>query len=686
MAKSKNNTYLSEKAGDKLNIVQEHYARSVDDMDQRRLRKNGWNDVLNEYHGVLPSNWPYITKIHDPVIRTTILEKTARLFNGKLRGRLVPRETGDVVKAKINNAILEYQWDKAQRGGSMIEKWALMDVQTRLYGASFAYCPWHIEYDDDGNLLYEGNEFLVLDPRDIFIDYTAKHVKDANWVQIREWKSIDEMEDKNKDLKSQGLPPMYKNLGVLRSLLSESNGGDKRERRYESQMKKIRGLEDRSGYDKAFPVLEVVTEMRDEEFIIFSPVYNVMINEGYKNPHKGVIPIVQLRYYPVPDDVYGEVEVESVLPLSRGINAILCGAIDEANITMKPPVKIAHGSGGIRMDTIVYGPDAQWLVGDSVNNVQEHQSSGAFVRNFETMYSALKAAFGTAMGDSSMGISSNDPFGDGNKTATEIKSKDQQKLSRDQYNQLYLEQALKDQMMIWLNNNKRFLLTDPEKQIKVIRIIGKDMLKDFAEYKLSDFTSDPESIQEIINFITESDVEVSDEEIKVLLKMSRVPRVPVIEGKEIFPKLEMDEQNETGTLRIEAEDLDGMYDYIPDVNSMSLGAEEERKSGTSKALDIVTNDKIKQQLMDEGYSLQAKEIIVQVLEDGGYRDGEKFLKKLDENRQQGQPVQPNGATEGNINAGFGPEGINGQQGVGPSGQAPIPNSQQQIPQPAIQGL
>lgn len=680
MAKSKENFYLTSRAKDKLSIVQEHYSRSVDDMDQRRLRKNGWNDVLNAYHGVLPSNWPYITKVHDPVIRTTILEKTARLFNGRLRGRLVPRETGDVIKAKINNAILEYQWDKAQKGGSMLEKWALMDMQTRLYGASFAQCYWHIEYDEDGEILYEGNEYKVLDPRDVFVDYTATHVKDANWVQVRDWKSLDEMEDKNTDLKKQGLPPMYKNLDWLRQILKEGNGGSKRERRYDSQMKKIRGLEDRVGYDKAFPVIEVVTEMRDEEFIIFAPEYNMMLNEGYKNPYKGMIPIVQLRYYPVPDDVYGESEVESVIPISRGINAILCGAIDEANITMKPPVKIAHSDGSVRQDTVMYGPDAKWLVGTSINNVQEHQSSGAFVRNFETMYSALKSAFGTAMGDSSMGISNNDPFGDGDKTATEIRSQERQKLSRDQYNQLYLEQALKDQMMLWLNNNKNFLFNDPEKQVKIIRIIGKDMLKDFAEYQLDQYTSDPESIQEIINFITENEGDVSDEELKILMKMSRVPKVPVIDGKDVYPKLEMDEQNETGSLRIESDDLGGFYDYIPDVNSLSIGAEKERQNGRTKALEIVLNDKLEAKLNQEGYSLQTKELVVQVLEDSGNRDGEKFIKKLNENNQLNQ------AGAGNLGAGISPQGIAGQQGMDTSGQPVVTDSQQQIPQPTGQTL
>jgi len=679
MAKDKNNNFLSEKDSNLLSqLVKDHYSRSVDDMDQRRLRRNGWNDVLKAYHGVFPKNWVYLSKVNDPIIRTTIIEKTARLFNGKLRGRLVPRETGDVVKAKINNAILSYQWDNAQKGGSMIEKWALMDMQTRLYGASFARVYWHTDYNEEGELVYEGNEFKVLDPRDIFVDYTATHVKDAKWVQLREWKTVEELEDVNKSYTDRGLKPLYKNIEWLKDKIENKTGGERRSARYESQLKNIRGLEDRVGTDSAFPVIEVVTEMRKDKFYCFSPRYNILLNNGYDNPYGATIPIVQLRYYPVPDDYYGESEVESVLPVSRMINSILSGAVDEGNITMKPPVKVAHSDASVRIDTIVYGPNVIWKTGSSVNNVVEHQTNGAFIKNFQTLYSAGKSIFNSAMGDSSLATSTVDPFGNGDKTATEIKSLEKQKLSRDQYNQLYLEQALKDQMMLWLKNNQRYLFADKTKEVKIIRIIGKDMLKDFKNYKLDQYSSDPEAIQEIVKFIDEN-TDITDEELKILLKMSRVPKVPVVEGKNIHPKLEMDEESETGVLRIEPEDLDGYYDYIPDVNSLALGTAKERQNGRTKALEVAINPQISSKLQQEGYTLQTKELVVQVLEDSGYKDPDKFVQKIDEQKT-------NIAGSGNIETSQPTNGVAEAQGVGASSSVVNTNSQQQVPQPTGQIL
>jgi len=112
--------------------VNSHYVMWKEDNDTRRTRKNGWNDITDAYWGKLPADWPYISKVVDPRIRTSLIEKNARLLNSKLRGRLVPREGGDVLKARLNNGILDFQWDAANDGGTMLSKWGTMDMDTRL--------------------------------------------------------------------------------------------------------------------------------------------------------------------------------------------------------------------------------------------------------------------------------------------------------------------------------------------------------------------------------------------------------------------------------------------------------------------------------------------------------------------------------------------------------------------------
>ena len=120
--------------------INQHYRMWTEDNEKRWTRRFGFNAVTDAYLGKLPSDWPYSSKVVDPRIRTSLTEKNARLLNGKLRGRLVPREGGDVLKARINNALLDFQWDNANYGGSMLSKWATMDMDARLYASKFALC------------------------------------------------------------------------------------------------------------------------------------------------------------------------------------------------------------------------------------------------------------------------------------------------------------------------------------------------------------------------------------------------------------------------------------------------------------------------------------------------------------------------------------------------------------------
>ncbi len=122
MAKTPKNPKYSFQDPELFEEVSYHYTYSQDDMDKRKLRKNGWDDIIKAYFGYLPANWAYLSKVTDPVIRTTILEKTSRMFAGKLRGTVAPREGNDAIKAKIINALLDFQWDNAKVGGTMLEK------------------------------------------------------------------------------------------------------------------------------------------------------------------------------------------------------------------------------------------------------------------------------------------------------------------------------------------------------------------------------------------------------------------------------------------------------------------------------------------------------------------------------------------------------------------------------------
>lgn len=636
-----------------INELLEHYRYSTNDNDIRRTRENGWDDVVKAYYGKLPEDWPYLAQVSIPIIRTTILEKNARLINGKLKGRLLPREDADEVKATIHNAILDYQWDNANFGGSMLEKWSLMDIQTRLFGASFALIYWRTEKRGD-KVLYDGNDMKVLDNRDVFVDYTANHIKNAKWVQVREFKSLKDLEEENKS----SSVPIYD----LKEAKKNAEK-DRRDRLYASVVKELRGIEDRVGTDSAFPTFEVVTEYRKDRWITFIPRLNSIIRD-IDNPYKhNMIPVVQLRYYSVGDDVYGESEVETVLPIYRAINAIASSVIDENNLSARPPLKIANNE-TVTLSSLEYGPRALWLVGDSVNNVTEAQIGANTVNNFQVIYSSLLNAYNTAMGEMSQGVGVADPFSN-EKTATEVRASQQQRLTRDQNNQLYLEQALKDQMMLWLLNNQQFV---DDKSI--IRVVGKNNLSDLISLGLHEEKIENETIDAVLNLINETEGVASDTLINEVLKLGQSYRYPVVKDGEVKPQLELDENGTTGLLTIKTDDLLGTYDYVPSITSMTINNSEMMKQSREKGLQLLLNPNIMSLLQLEGEKPKIKDLLIQILEDNNIKDATKFFEKQQQPTEQG--IAPGQQVSG-VNEPAGMGGI--PQPIASGGEAPLPQPQ-----------
>lgn len=648
-----------------LKEVTSHYQAWTNDVNQRMTRKYGWNDITDSYYGNLPDDWPFTSRTTDPRIRTSLLEKNARLTNGKLRGRLVPRESGDIIKARINNAKLDYDWDHAQEGGSMQVKISMCDMDTRLYQSKFAMCPWKVVYDNDGKITFEGNEMKPLDIRDCGMDFSASHIKDAKWFQHRSYEFVEDLENE-KDAYGK---PLFKNLGIIKADLAskEKDAGEvssQRKNDYTSRVKEIKGLEDRVGTDIAFPVIEVVTEYRNDTWITFCPDHDAIIRQ-IDNPYRhGRIPVAQLRYYALQDDPLGESEVESVIPLWRAIQATLCGYMDEVILKMRPPLKIIEGA--VRRETIVYAPEAQWLM-NKVDAVTEMQSNGEAVKFFQTTYSSLISAFNAAMGMMSQGTSAVDPNNPG-KTATEIKAVTAQQNVRDEKNQTDLAEFIKDIMMFWLSNNKQFMFSDPKKKETLIRIIGQENFSYFKQAGLDEMVLPAESAQ-LVADIVEQNPETSPEELDQMVEAGKMPKYPVVTNPDekdpskisLKPKMEINDTGDIADIYATPEDLDGNYDYIADVRSMASGADQELMQGRQNMINtLVTGPaaaNVIQLLAGEGYRPKVKELLGQSFEDLGMKDADRFFEKL-------PPPQPSVIMDANGQA------IPGQVGQPPTGFPP----------------
>jgi len=350
------------------------------------------------------------------------------------------------------------------------------------------------------------------------------------------------------------------------------------------------------------------------------------------------------------------------------------------NIHMRPPLKIGPGA---NIDTIIWGAEAQWMM-NNPNDVVEMQSNGEAMRYFQTTYSALKAAFNTAMGDMSQGISGIDPFSP-DKTATEIKQTVRQQNVRDQSNQMYLGECISDMMMMWLVNNRQFLFLDSSKHEYILRIIGTELFEYFKRAGLDEMTVEPEAMQTIGEIIQAQEGNMNEGDIQQLYEAAKTPKFPVYDNPKeknpekmtAYPKMRMNDMEDGAELSVLPDDLDGTYDYIADVVSMQAGASDQLLKAQNQAVQMLTTNPVVLQLLQaQGVQPQIKDLLISVFDQAGLKDAERYFQS---SQLSGQGmVQLNGGQNGQTQIGIG--GGNGP--VGPLPQQGVPN---QAPSPLSQG-
>jgi hypothetical protein len=639
-----------------LTEVLSHYEDWTDDNAMRASRPGGWKEVMDAYWGKLPEDWPFISKTVDPRIRTSLLEKNARLTNRTLKGKVTPKKGTTIVKARINGAVIDNQWDNANDGGSMQQKVGTCDLDARLNGSKFAYVYWRELTDSKGELKFDGNEMKPLDINDCGMDPNCDHIRSAKWFQHRMWMPVENI-TANKELYGEKYDELMKLISQDKTHFSQK----RRDNEYTKRVKELKGLEDRLGTDPSFPVIEWVIEYRLDKWIIFAPSYSLLMLVQ-DNPYEhGNIPIGQLRYYPIDGDNLGESEVEPVLPLWKAIQAFLCSFMDEAIIKMRPPLKVVEGAA--RIETIVYQPEAMWLM-DNPNAVTEVESRGDSIKYFQATYPMLVSAFNVAMGDLSQGISNLDGT-QADKSATEVRALAKQQNTRDQKNQQELAQFIKDIVGMWIANNKQFLFRDPEKKEHLLQILGDDNYNYFKREGMDEMILPDEvaiAIQETMQSMMEAGAELPESQLQTMIEAGQIPKYPVIENPDekdtdkmiIKSKLRPTELGDGAEFSITPDDLDGTYDYVPDIKSMEAGAGEELMFARSQAIAQVTNPNMLQLLAAQGVRPLIKDLLIADFEDKGLADASKYFESVGPQNQAPAGIAPTGGVlETQQNAGMG---------------------------------
>ena len=650
-----------------------HYSMARKDLEQRTFRKNGFDDADKMFASYIDeASWPYSSTMFDPRPYTTILEKSARLIGSKPKGRMVPREGGDALGAYINNELLSYQWDDNTRlGESMISKWLMMDQGTRKYGSKFGICKWRYEcrvIDGKKVVIYDGPDFVVANTRDCLPNPSYSSIQ--QWFQHREYVTLHDLTKVNDAARTE---PVYKNLNLLRDSLKEkgTGKGDRRESTTLSKNKQMKGLDDYLGQDETFKTIEIITEYRPDRWITFVPRHGVVIRD-IKNPYKHQeIPVIHLKYYPLEDDLYGVSEFEPVSKQIRAINAHLSAYSDRLALKLRPPLHVNPVN--VRMHTLVWDPEAKWLMNTPNTDVQIMNMNNGDDASFSQIYNVLVGSLQNALGEASQGVSQVNPTQDnGRVTATEIKDTAFTRNVRDNMNQIFLAEALKKQIMFWHSMNQQFMFQGTKEKAKIIRIVGKDAVEFFNRAGLGDVRPTHDDALLEAQGMPPIDVPAG-------------PRFPVDLGDEMgeVAKFQPDEYGAGGNLIIEPGDLNGNYDYIPDIESMKTPSNEQIEQKLQAILTTITNPAIAQMLAAENKRPKVSDLLIKLFESTNViKDADAYFEDIPQQPQmmgaptldgQGQ-AQPGGGTAPEAGAPI--AGNGGNTGI-PAGAPPIPGGQNQ---------
>lgn len=628
--------------------VVNHYMMAREDLD---TRIKDWDKKVELFYSHIDENgWPYQSEVFVPQTFTSLFEKMARLNGGKPVGRLVPREGADVVSAKVNNALLSFQWDDASRVDNqpMGAKWALMDLNARIYGASFGLVKWRYETDKNGKVIFDGPTLKVLNNRDCLPNPAYSTVK--NWFQYRDYLTIKEMEQVN-DVS--GGKAKYKNLDALRKSLEESEkGGDIRESNYSPKGKAILGLTDYLGRDESpdFKIIEIIHELRDDRIISFAPKHGVIVRDD-ENPYKHQrIPIVLLKYIPVDDDIYGLSEIQPIEKIQKALNSLTSQFIDSINMDLYRILQVRTPA--VQMHTLEWGPGKIWEMNNPGQDVVPLEHSMASTNQFVNVYTVLTSMLKEAVGETSAATSTLKPFSS-EKTATEVRSLETTRSVRDNFNQIFQSEAIKLQTLLWQQMNQQFIFSDPSKEVYILRVVGRDMMNEFKQLGLDRTIGDT----------SESEMEINMTRIASGMEpdIKQVPLYPVSVNGETVPKFNIDQTGEGGELYIVPEDLVGVYDFMIDVEPMASFNGKEEITALQQALYLFENPNIIQQLTMERKQVKMSEILTDFFEKLGLKGAEKYFAESN----YGQETQPAGNEAGT--GGGAPSGAQGIPGMGGSG-------------------
>lgn len=600
MAKKKySKTYESMEERDLKEQISTQFELSKRYLDPVHERMNQQEELYRTF--IDKNNYPHNARVFDPRVFRVIETVTPRMVANEPTGSFYPAEEGDVITSQIFNALIKYDWRRAE----MFPKMVNFVKSMLIFGTAFGRTYWDFqertrtrmvpkevggrmvwtpkETEDVLVTEFDGPNFEVLNIYDCFPDPNATNMHNMRWFIYRTFKTIDELKRENETRNTD----YYKNLTELEQKIKDKKDGkgegdtDAEGSQWREHRRTMLSTQEFRGEDESNPELLILRRFSREGRCDYAIEHDVIIRE-VENPYfHGDIPIIHGVDYPYPGELYGMGEIEPVDRIQRAINAVLNQRLDNVQLTLRNMWKVKKNA-DVDLHTLVSAPGNVIMTGDmnAVEPINVPDVTGpTFVQTMNYLTSALQNGTGITDYTIGMGTSANV----GNKTATGTRL-----IQQEANAQFKLKIQLLNHMVIErISNHWKDLRIQYTTEEQKLRIIGKDTI----EYLKNDTD----------------------------LAKTGINGEKIIPGDYETPaKLTISQDGSFAFLNLYPEDIQpsvvGDYDFIATVSSDQLNDPIVLQENFFTALDKVANPAIIQGLAQQGKSLNYSSLVEKVFD------------------------------------------------------------------------
>lgn len=593
---AKNSTLKQEE--DVAHEIDEQFLLAKRYLDPIHERMNGQEELYRTF--IDKNNYPHNARVFDPRVFRIIETITPRMVANEPTGSFYPVEGGDVATTNILNALVKYDWRRAD----MFPKLVMFVKSMLIFGTAFGRTYYDYRTSQRTRMVskiingktvwtpknneqvetteFDGPNFEPLNIYDCFPDPNATSMKNMRWFIYRSFKTLKELERENETK-----PNYYKNLDKLKAAMAaEDKDGDEDGSaqvkpdylQYREHRRLMLSTQELIGQDDSNPDLVILRKFTKDRWVDVVAGYNIVIRD-IENPYfHGEIPIVCGVDYPYPGELYGMGEIEPVDRIQRAINAVLNQRLDNVQLTLNTMWKVRKGK-GVDLHTLISAPGNIVTTDDmqAVEALTTPDVTGpTFVQTMTYLTSAMQN--GSGITDYTVGVGNNQTVANDTATGTRL-------IQQEANAQFKLKIQLFNHMVIQTIANQwkdlRIQYTTEEQKL---RIIGKDD----------------------INYLRDN----------TNLSQIDMQGNPIAPGEQVSSKLEITGDGGLAFLNLLPDDIQpaivGDYDFIAQVSSDQLNDPIAMQQNFFMALDRVLNPNFQQILASQNKMLNAEGITKQI--------------------------------------------------------------------------